>query len=306
MITGFSQQFTVSTLNVVTAPDTPVVHNCIGGVLVSETQRSKVRLCNRETIAESSAHDKPHSVVPGTGPPTGATTRPHRPWFWFLLIKASTVSLSVSQHFKATCITAAKMFNRSGKSIHPWLRHCFIGTNRALTIVEPHVYLHTRVALIYDRSHVFPHAKVGDIHALLRNRSRTRIVKFACFVPILLVDRSQTLCQKKLNGSVGKTILFLIQGSRKLAVVTEVVSDDVQQYLAGVCCARDMPLFTVLCTVLLLAQLDSGKFQLLRDLPLIPTTISRPFVAGRDNLRRWSWREKSVNLERLGMAYGRP
>lgn len=66
-----------------------------------------------------------------------------------------------------------------------------------------------------------------------------------------------------------ETTLFLRQDPHKLDVVTEVASDDVQQYLASVYDLGDTPLVTAICPVLLVAHLDSSIFSLLRDVSLL-------------------------------------
>ena len=70
-----------------------------------------------------------------------------------------------------------------------------------------------------------------------------------------------------------ETTLFLWQDPHALAVLTEVASDDLQQYLAGVRYQREAPVVAALCPILLFMQYhDDGIFPLLRHLAPPPNT----------------------------------
>ena len=62
--------------------------------------------------------------------------------------------------------------------------------------------------------------------------------------------------------------LFLQQDPHTLAVLTEVASDDLQQYLAGVRYQRHTPVAAALCPIFLFVEYhDDGIFPLLRPPP---------------------------------------
>ena len=70
-----------------------------------------------------------------------------------------------------------------------------------------------------------------------------------------------------------ETTLFLRQDPHALAVLAEVVSDDLQQYLAGVRYQRDAPVVAGPCPILLFMEYhDDGIFPLLRHLAPPPNT----------------------------------
>ena len=75
-----------------------------------------------------------------------------------------------------------------------------------------------------------------------------------------------------------ETTLFLRQDPHALTVLAEAASDDLQQYLAGVCYHRDAPVVAALCPILLFVEYhDDGILPLLRHPPPPPqirTTIS--------------------------------
>ena len=76
----------------------------------------------------------------------------------------------------------------------------------------------------------------------------------------------------------GSTTIFLLQDPDALAVLIEVVSDDLQQYISGVHYRRDTPAVTALCPILIFVEYydDDGILLLLRHpTPLqMQTTIS--------------------------------
>ena len=63
-----------------------------------------------------------------------------------------------------------------------------------------------------------------------------------------------------------ETILFLRQDPHALAALAEAASDDLQQYLAGVCYQRDAPVFAALCPIYFFVECHNGIFPL-RHLP---------------------------------------
>ena len=61
--------------------------------------------------------------------------------------------------------------------------------------------------------------------------------------------------------------MFLRQDPHALALLAEAASDDLQQYLAGVCYQRDAPVVAALCPIILFMEYhDDVTFPLLRDL----------------------------------------
>ena len=70
-----------------------------------------------------------------------------------------------------------------------------------------------------------------------------------------------------------ETTPFLRQNPHPLAVLAEAVSDDLQQYFAGVCYLRDVPVVAALCPILRFMEYhDNGTFSLLRHLAPPPNT----------------------------------
>ena len=70
-----------------------------------------------------------------------------------------------------------------------------------------------------------------------------------------------------------ETTTSLRQDPHALAVLAEVASDDIQQYLAGVRYQRDSPVVAALCPILLFIEdHDDGIFPLLRHLAPRPNT----------------------------------
>ena len=67
--------------------------------------------------------------------------------------------------------------------------------------------------------------------------------------------------------------MFLRQDPHALTVLAEGVSDDLQQYLAGVRYQRDAPVVAALCPILLFVKYhDDGILPLLRHLAPPPNT----------------------------------
>ena len=65
-----------------------------------------------------------------------------------------------------------------------------------------------------------------------------------------------------------ETTLFLRQDPHALAILTEVASYELQQYLADVCYQQDTPVVAAFCPILLFVEYhDDGIFPLLRYPP---------------------------------------
>ena len=84
-----------------------------------------------------------------------------------------------------------------------------------------------------------------------------------------------------------ETTLFLGQDPHALTILAQAVSDDLQQYLAGVRYQRDAPVVTALCPIVLFVEYhDDGIFPLLRYLAP-PSKYERRYRvasgAGRDH-----------------------
>ena len=70
-----------------------------------------------------------------------------------------------------------------------------------------------------------------------------------------------------------ETSLFLRQDPHAPAVLSEAASDNLQQYLAGVCYQRDAPVVAALCPILLFMEYHDGDtFPLLRHFVLPQNT----------------------------------
>ena len=129
--------------------------------------------------------------------------------------------------------------------------------------------------LTNDQDHILWHAKTGEYCP--KEGSINGVVRFGK-VDKVYIQRNSFLPRKLLQPTNHKhhiggrtvrseTTLLLWQGPHALTVLAEAVSDDLQQYLAGVRYQRDAPVVAALCPILLFVEYhDDGIFPLLRHL----------------------------------------
>ena len=130
---------------------------------------------------------------------------------------------------------------------------------RAHPVVEPHACSHAIVELTNDRDHSLWHAKTGKYCP--QEGSINGVVRFGK-VDKAYIERNSFFPRQHLQPTnhkhhiCGRTVrleitLFLRQDPHALTVLTEAASDNLQQYLTGVCYQRDAVVVAALCPILL-------------------------------------------------------
>ena len=135
--------------------------------------------------------------------------------------------------------------------------------------------------LTNDRDHILWHAKTGEYCP--KKGSINGVVRFGK-VDKACVERNSFLPRQLLQSMNHKhhiggrtvrseTALFLRQDPHALTVLAEVMSNGLQQYLAGVSYQRDVPVVAALYPILLFVEYhDGGILPLLRHLAPPPNT----------------------------------
>ena len=152
---------------------------------------------------------------------------------------------------------------------------------RAHPVVEPHAYLHAIVELTNVRDHILWHAKTGEycpeegsINGVVRfGKVDKAYIQRNLFLPRQLLQPANHKHHIGGRTAWSEIILFLRQDPHALTVLAEAASDDLRQYLVGVCYQRDAAVVAALCPILLFVEYDDdGIFPLLRHLAPLPNT----------------------------------